>query len=95
MYDYCVPVILFTVYIILCTGCACQLIIKENDDDDDDNICSDHSLALWLQSAVSIHRKVLGVQARIAECRSIKKTPQSVEEVGYRGSLPDLTPSVW
>ena len=21
---------------ILCTGCACQLIIKENDDDDDD-----------------------------------------------------------
>ena len=36
LYFYCVPVILFTVY-ILCTGCACQLIIKENDDDDDDD----------------------------------------------------------
>jgi len=22
----------------LCTGCACQLIIKENDDDDDDDL---------------------------------------------------------
>ena len=25
---------------ILCTGCACQLIIKENDDDDDELVCS-------------------------------------------------------